>query len=388
MFGKRIKLFELLGFEVKIDISWLIIAVLITWTLAQGVFPHYYKNLSTQTYWWMGILGALGLFASIIFHELCHSLVARRFGLPMKGITLFIFGGVAEMHEEPPSAKAEFFMAIAGPLSSIFIGIVFYGIHLLGKTGGLPISVTGIFNYLMFINFVLAGFNLLPAFPLDGGRVLRSALWNWKGDLRWSTRVASWIGSGFGFVLIFTGIINIIRGAFIGGIWWVFIGLFLRSASQMSYQRVLMQRTLEGEPVERFMNSNPVTVSPSISVRELVEDYIYRHHYKMFPVVEEDSDELVGCITTKEVKEISKDEWDDYTVNDLLKECSPDNTVSPDEDAKNALANINKTGNSRLMVVKDEKLVGIITLKDLLDFLSLKLDLEKEEMEKRVKSKV
>jgi len=386
MFGKRIKLFELLGFEVKIDISWIIIAALITWTLAQGVFPHYYKNLSSQTYLWMGILGALGLFASIIFHELCHSLVARRFGLPIKGITLFIFGGVAEMEDEPPSAKAEFFMAIAGPLASILLGVLFYGIYFLSKIGGWAISITGVFRYIGFINFLLAGFNLLPAFPLDGGRVLRSALWSWKGSLRWSTRIASWIGSGFGFVLIFLGIVNVIRGAFIGGIWWIFIGVFLRNASQMSYQKMLMKKTLEGEPVRRFMNTEYVTAPANISIKELVEDYIYKHHFKMFPVVEDDK--LIGCITTKEIKEISKNEWDEYQVKNLLKECSPDNTVSPDEDAKNVLSDINRTGNSRLMVVEDEKLVGIITLKDLLDFLSLKLDLEKEELEKRVKNKM
>lgn len=377
MFGKRITLFKILDFEVHIDISWIIIAMLVTFSLAKHWFPSEYKGLSTETYWVMGVCGALGLFVSIIFHELCHSLVARRFDLPMKGITLFVFGGVAEMEEEPPNAKAEFFMAIAGPLASIFIGIVFYGIHILGKAGGLPDSVSGVFSYLGLINFILAVFNLLPAFPLDGGRVLRSALWNWKGNLRWSTRIASRIGSGFGYLLIFLGVFNvIIRGNFIG-IWQFFIGLFLRNASRMSYRRVLMRHTFEGKPMRNFMQSEPVTVSPTISIKELVENYIYRHHFKMFPVVKEDG-KLIGCITTGEVKEISKNEWDDYTVKDLLKECSPDNTVAPDDDASEVLSTMKQTKNSRLMIVKDGKLVGIITLKDLLQHLSLKLDLEKK----------
>ena len=181
MFGKRITLFKLFGFSVRIDISWLIIVILITWSLALGLFPHYYKDLSKTTYWLMGATGALGLFVSIIFHELCHSLVARRYGLPIKGITLFIFGGVAEMEEAPPSAKAEFMMAIAGPISSVLLGVVLYGILTLGKGSGWPDPVNGVIGYLAAINCILAGFNLLPAFPLDGGRMLRSALWGWKG---------------------------------------------------------------------------------------------------------------------------------------------------------------------------------------------------------------
>jgi Zn-dependent protease len=175
MFGKSIRLFSLFGFDVKIDISWLVLAFLITWSLAQGLFPYYFKDLSSSTYWWMGIFGAAGLFFSIIFHELSHSLIARNFGLPIKGITLFVFGGVAHMEEEPPSAKAEFLMAIAGPVSSVVLGLIFFTLRTVGRSIW-PVSVTGVFGYLAFINWILAGFNLLPAFPLDGGRVLRSLL--------------------------------------------------------------------------------------------------------------------------------------------------------------------------------------------------------------------
>jgi Zn-dependent protease len=195
MFGKRITLFKLFGFEVRVDLSWLIIAFLIVWSLAQGFFPYQHKGLSSTTYLWMGIVGALGLFASIVFHELWHSLIARRVGLHMKGITLFVFGGVAEMDEEPPNAKAEFLMAIAGPLSSIVLGFIFYVFYSTFK--GLPVPVEGVVRYLALINWILAGFNLLPAYPLDGGRVLRSALWFWKGDLRWATRIASQSGSAY-----------------------------------------------------------------------------------------------------------------------------------------------------------------------------------------------
>jgi len=375
MFGKRIKLFKLLGFEVRIDWSWIIIAILIAWSLSKGVFPSYYKNLPAQTYWWMGIIGALGLFLSIIAHEFSHSLVARKYGLPMKGITLFIFGGVAEMDEEPASAKVEFLMAIAGPISSIVIALIFYGIHALGKQGGLSVPVNGVIGYLAMINALLAGFNLLPAFPLDGGRVLRSILWGVKKNLRWATYISSRIGSGFGILLIILGVIQVFRGNFVGGMWWFLIGMFLQGAAKASYQQLITRKALEGEPIRRFMKTDPVTVSPTVSLEQLVEDYVYKYHFKMFPVVE-DSDRLLGCITTKQVKEIPREDWNRKTVGEVASQCSPENTIEPQADAMKAISIMNRTGNSRLMVVEGGHLVGIIALKDLLELLSLKVELE------------
>ena len=375
MFGKRIKLFKLLGFEVRIDLSWIIIALLITWSLSKGLFPAYYKNLSTQTYWWMGIIGALGLFLSIIAHEFSHSLVARKYGIPMKGITLFIFGGVAEMDEEPPSPKVEFMMAIAGPLSSILIALIFYGIHAIGKQGGLAEPINGVVGYLGWINAILAGFNLLPAFPLDGGRILRSILWGAKKNLRWATYISSRIGSGFGIFFIILGVIQVFRGNFVGGMWWFLIGMFLHGAAKASYQQLITRKALEGEPIRRFMKTDPVTVSPSISLERLVEDYIYKYHFKMFPVVE-DSVKLLGCVTTKQVKEIPREDWGRKTVGEFAAQCSPENSIEPQADAMRALSIMNQTGNSRLMVVEKGRLVGIIALKDLLELLSLKVELE------------
>jgi Zn-dependent protease/CBS domain-containing protein len=376
MFGKRIKLFKLLGFQVNIDLSWIIIAVLITWSLAAGLFPYLYPDLERETYWLMGAVGALGLFISIVAHEFCHSLVARKFGMPMKGITLFIFGGVAEMGDEPPTAKAEFAMAIVGPLSSIAIAIIFYLIHRAGVAGGWDTPVNGVIYYIAYINGILAAFNLLPAFPLDGGRVLRSILWGVKGNLRWATRVSSAIGSAFGIGLIVLGIFQFIYGNIIGGLWMFLIGMFLKSAAQMSYQQLLVRKALEGEKVSRFMNTNPLTVQESITVGQLVEDYIYKHHYKMFPVMS--GDKLVGCITTRQVKEIPREAWSRETIREAASQCSPENSISPDTDAIKALAMMNQSGVSRLLVVQDGRLVGIVTLKDLLDFFSLKVELEEQ----------
>lgn len=374
MFGKRIRLFNLLGFEVNIDFSWIIIALLIAWSLSTGLFPFHYEHLSTRTYWLMGIGGAIGLFLSIIVHEFAHSMVARRYGLPMKGITLFIFGGVAEMEEEPPNAKAEFLMAIAGPLSSIVISGFFYLVYLAGKQS-LPQGAIGVIGYLAAINMILAIFNMVPAFPLDGGRVLRSILWGIRKNLNWATKIASNIGAGFGILLIVIGVFRVLTGNFVGGMWGFLIGLFLHNAAKMSYQRLVTLRALQGEPVSRFMQSEPVTVSPDITVYELVNDYIYKYHYKMFPVVR-DGNQLSGCVSTSQIKGISKKEWPIKKVGEIAQGCSPENTIGPDRDATEALAMMNRNNLSRLMVVDKNRLMGIITLKDMLQFLSLKIELE------------
>jgi len=375
MFGKSVRLFKLLGFSVKIDISWLILALLITWSLAKGLFPTYFENLPTATYWWMGVAGAIGLFFSIVFHELSHSLVARNYGIPIRGITLFIFGGVAEMHEEPQTPKSELLMAIAGPISSLVLGGVFYGVHLIGKHTMWGEPVHGVLIYLAIINLILAGFNMLPAFPLDGGRVLRSILWSWKDSLRWATRISSQIGSAFGVILIILGAINFFSGNVIGGVWWFLIGLFMRSASQMSYQQLIIRKALEGETIERFMKKNPVTVPPSLSLYELVENFIYKYHFKIFPVVKQA--ELLGCVKSKQLKEIPREEWKKQTVGDIVEKCSADNTIAVDTDAVKALSAMKRSSNSRIMVVdKNNKLAGILSLKDLMEFLSLKIELE------------
>ncbi|MGD2079669.1 MAG: site-2 protease family protein [Nitrospirota bacterium] len=374
MFGRRITLFKLLGFEVKVDVSWLVIAVLISWTLAQGLFPHYFEGLSNRAYWFMGIAGALGLFLSIIFHELCHSLVARRYGLPMTGITLFIFGGVAEMSEEPQSPKAEFMMAIAGPASSVLLGALMYAAHFLALGLDVPVYVSGVLWYLALINVLLAAFNMLPAFPLDGGRVLRSALWWWKKNLKWATRTASQAGSLFGLILIVLGLMSVLTGNLIGGIWWFLIGMFLRNAAQSSYRQVLLRKALEGEPVRKLMIENPVTVSPSTSLEELAESYFMKYHYKMFPVVE--NGRLLGCISMEQAKEIPRDRWGERRVGDLAEGCSGENTIPPESDVMEALSAMNRRGKSRLMVVEDGRLLGIITTRDIMRHFSVKLELE------------
>ncbi len=339
MFGKRVKIFKLLGFEVRLDLSWFLIAIFITWSLSVGLFPYFYKDLSPQTYWFMGIAGTLGLFLSIVIHEFAHSLVARHYGMPMKGITLFIFGGVAEMGDEPNSPKVEFLMAIAGPVTSILLALFFTA--LAAWTRNLDTPVFGVLQYLGGINGILAAFNLVPAFPLDGGRILRSILWGIGHNLRWATRVSSKIGYFFAVILICLGFLQVIQGNFIGGVWWILIGFFLQNAAKMSYQQLLAREVLQGEPVRRFMQGNPTVVSPSLTIKQLVEDYIYTYHYKMFPVVSDGK--LQGCISTQQVKSIPREDWDSHTVAEFSNSCDAENSISPDTDALKALEIMNRT---------------------------------------------
>ncbi|UCB44458.1 MAG: site-2 protease family protein [Spirochaetota bacterium] len=374
MITKKAALFSIFGFKVSLDLSWFFLLILVSWSLARGFFPQQYSGLSILVYWIMGVSSALLLFASIVIHEVSHSLVARRYGIPIRGITLFIFGGVAQIEDEPPSPQAEFSMAIVGPLTSIVLALILFGLSKLLETLNAPVPFSAVLRYLSYINGALAIFNIIPAFPLDGGRVLRSAIWNRKQNLLSATRISSRIGSVFGFVLIFLGLLFILRRSFIGGMWWFLIGIFLSNAARSSYQQVLMRNALKGQKVSRFMQKDIVVVPPEISIEKLVDEYIYKHHFKMFPVVTKAK--LIGCVTTKLLKSVPRSEWNKRTVGDITEACTPENTVSPETDAIRVLGIMRQTGSSRLLVVHKGKLVGIITLKDLIDFIALKIELE------------
>jgi len=374
MFGRRFDLITVLGVTLRVDSSWLVVAALFSWLLSNS-FAIGYADLSTTTHWIMGLTGVLGLFASVVLHEFGHAIMARQVGLSIRGITLFFFGGVAEMDSEPPSPVAEFLVAVAGPAVSFLLAIGCFLAY--GLFWGVAVSsaVLGVVEYLGLINLALLIFNLVPAFPLDGGRVLRSVLWYWKRDLRWATSIASRIGRGFGTLLIAFGIFEIIaRQDFVGGLWKCLIGMFLRNAAQISYRQVLLRRNLEGERVRRFMKTDLVVVPRAISVADLVQDYVYKYHLKLFPVV--DNDRLVGCVTTEQIKGLPQSEWPRQSVGTIAVPCSPANTISPDTDATTAMAMMSRSGASRLLVVEEGRLVGTITLEDLLEFLSLKVELE------------
>ncbi len=374
MFGKAVTLFELFGFKVKIDFTWLFLALLITWSLAVAYFPITLEGYATETYWWMGIAGMIGLFISLVFHEMSHSLVARVYGLEISGITLFVFGGVAEMTEEPSSPSAEFFMAIAGPLASLLLSGIFLLLATLISTLTLAAPAEAVLRYLALLNLVLAVFNMLPGFPLDGGRVLRAFLWWRWNDLRRATRMAAQIGGGAGWVLIGLGILSAFTGNLIMGIWWFLLGLFLRGAAANAYFQVQTRQTLAGESVRRFMVHDLITVPGNLSVAEFVEDYVYVHLHDMFPVVQDSR--LIGSVSLRQVQGVPRENWAGTRLRDIAEPAGHNNTVDVETDAMDALKKMRQNGASRLLVTSDGALVGILTLKDLMRFLSIKLDFE------------
>jgi Zn-dependent protease/CBS domain-containing protein len=374
MFGKRFNFLTVAGIKIGVDFSWLFIALLLSWSLAAGYFPYYYPKFSPGTYWAMGIMGMLGLFVCIILHELGHAMVAKHFKLPITQITLFIFGGVAEIKKEPQSPKVEFLMAIAGPIVSIVLSAILYLLTLLGKHSQWPIPITAVTGYLALINIILAAFNLIPAFPLDGGRILRSLLWWIKKDSGWATRVTSRMGSGFGLILIFLGIFSLITGNFIAGVWFVILGLFLQKAAAMSRSQHYISHELRGEKVQKFMTKNPISVSPDLTIQEFVDDYVYQSYHHLYPVTEKEH--LVGYISLKEVKTIPPETWKKILIKEVMVPSSEFKTISPEMSALEALDLMHQTHLPVLLVVKGKQLMGILTSQDLFKLISIKLELE------------
>ncbi len=383
MFGKRWQLFRLLGIPVSLDASWLIILALLTLSLASGFpallhefFPGTPREVAPWEYWVMGLVTALAFFACILLHELGHAVVARARGMPIRGITLFMFGGVAELGEEPVSAGTEFLMAIAGPLVSVVLAVVFGVLAVVGYHGAWPHPVVIVLGYLAAINGLVLAFNLIPAFPLDGGRVLRSILWGTTGNLRRATYWASLAGQAFAWLLIGWGIVQFFAGNWLGGVWIGLIGMFLNSAAQSGYQQVLIRQALQGEPVRRFMNPNPIAVPPSVDLNSWVEDYVYRYHHRAFPVATDGR--LEGIITTQALGRFPRGEWAAHTVGEVMASDLRAVTITPDTDALEALSKMQRTGTSRLLVAAGDRLLGLVSLKDLLHFLNLKLELEED----------
>ncbi|MCD6654161.1 MAG: site-2 protease family protein [Sulfurovum sp.] len=374
MLKNKITLLKLFGFNVRIDSSWIIILFLVIWSLAEGFFPARFTELDEQTYWMMAIAGAMGLFASIIIHEFSHAFIARKYGLKIQNITLFVFGGVAEMKDEPQNPKVEFLMAIAGPIASLLLSVLFSTLHTVGDATGLPIPIIGVLGYLGTINMLLAIFNMLPAFPTDGGRILRSFLWWKKKDIRWATQMASRISLFFAVSIIFIGFVNMIASNVIGGLWWILIGSFLFSAANASYHSLLIKQSFSGKSVRHFMNPSPVTVPYGITLKELVDTYLSHYPHKMYPVTKEDS--IVGMITIADIKAVPQEGRTQYTAGGVMHPKNTNNSVSIDTAVNDALVKMNATGASRLLVTENSKAVGIITLKDLLEFIALKMELE------------
>ena len=381
MLSTRWRLFRMMGIPVYIHPSWLIILALLSVTVA-GLLPdlvhRVYPGAENQTpawgYWIVGFLAAMAFFVCIVLHEFGHAIAARNQGMPTRGITLFLFGGVAELGEEPPSPSAEFIMAIAGPVVSVVLALFLGGLAAIGYYAAWPPLIVIALGYLSAINFMVLIFNLIPAFPLDGGRVLRSILWGASGSLRKATWWAAGAGRVFSWILIGWGVLQFFAGNPWGGLWMGLIGLFLNQAANSSYSQVVLRQALEGEPIRRFMNPEPIAVAPTVSLREWVDDYVYRYHRKAFPVV--NNGRLQGYIQTQDLARVPREEWDIRTVADEMRTDLAAISVPSNGDALSAFKQMQRTGLSRLLVVDDGGLVGIVSIKDLLRLLSLKMELE------------
>ena len=373
MAARRWTLLRLFGFEIRFDLTWLILFALVIWTLSAGYFPEAYGHLSQGTYLWMAVIGAIGLIASIVIHELSHSLVARRFGMRISGITLFAFGGAAELEDEPPTAWAEFLMAAAGPAMSLVLALVFWLIA--GALAGTaPTPFVAVVRYLAGINVILAIFNCVPAFPLDGGRMLRAALWGWRGDVRWATRIASNLGGAFGVGLIVLGIVTALGGNLVGGMWYALIGLFVRAAAASAYQQLVTREVLGHVSLASLMTRDPVTASPETSIADLVDHYFLARNLKLVPVVANGA--VVGVVDVRAAKAVPRQEWESRRIADIMTPLSPESTIQLGADAAAALAQMQRTAQTRLLVMDGTRLAGILSLSDILRMIGLRLDLD------------
>ncbi|MFQ5623289.1 MAG: site-2 protease family protein [Paracoccaceae bacterium] len=370
MFRNAIPLFRILGFEIRVDPSWLLIAALIVWSLSSQYFPASLPGRDSGVYFGLGVLAMFGLFGSLLLHELSHSLVARRFGLKVGGITLFIFGGVAELTEEPHDARSEFQIAIAGPLASFALAFLFnlLAAAFAGEAGS-PAALA-FFSYLGFINLVLAIFNLVPAFPMDGGRVLRAALWWRSGDLQAATRTSSRLGTLFGVFLMVYGLMRVFSGGGIGALWMILIGFFVFNASTSSYQSLRLKTVMKDHRIGELMTTDPVCADPDMPLDRLVHDVMLARNVSFLPVVA--NGVLLGYVDHRQVNGVARGDWPRTTVHDVMVPVDDANTLSPDRPTAEVVEILNRTGRRKYLVADGRRLLGVVSLSDLLAYFALR----------------
>lgn len=348
------------GIRIGINWSWLIVFALIVWSLAAAVFPSQNPGLSDAEYVAMAVAAALLFFASLLLHELGHALQAKRDGLEIEGINLWLFGGVAQFKGGFPSAGAEFRIAIAGPLVSLVLGVLFV---LVAALAGLPNAVDGVVAWLGFTNLILLAFNLLPALPLDGGRVLRSALWYFRGDLPWATWLASAVGRGFGFLFIGLGLFMLIAEGTFSGAWLAFIGWFLLQAATGEARYVATKQALDGLLVRDLMSRQPVTVDADLTLGQFMDDVAWSRRYTTYPVLERGRP--IGLLAFRAVASVPHDEWNTSRVRDAMVPRDEVPLLDQAEPAIDALAELSASDVHRGLVVKGGDLVGLLSITDL-----------------------
>jgi Zn-dependent protease/predicted transcriptional regulator len=364
--GNALTLFRVAGIPVRVHVSWLVIYGLLAWSLSVGYFPHVLPDMHVRTHWVSGLVAALLLFVSVFVHELSHSVVARSRGLPVKAITLHIFGGVSELEREPDSPGLEFWMALAGPFTSFVLGGLAFAAAVLMEVRP---ALAAILRYLAVVNVMVGLFNLVPGFPLDGGRILRAALWRARGNLEWATRMASRAGSTFGLILMGLGVLRGLTGEFLGGLWFVLIGLFLRQAAEGSYRQLVLRRALGPLAVRDVMTREVVHMPPDLSVARAVSDYFWQHHVTSFPVV--DGGRVVGLLSMRGVGGVPQDRWETTLVRDVMLPLTDALSAAPGDRVPAALDKLARNGLGRLAVLEHGQLAGYLSLKDVMHVLTV-----------------
>lgn len=375
--ARGIKLVKVLGIQISIDYSWFIIFVIFAWSLAYGYFPMSQPGLGKGAYLFMGVISALLLFVCVLIHEISHSYTSNKLGLEVKEITLFIFGGVAQLTKEPDDAIVELKIAIAGPLASAVLAVIFYTLARVINSASFPLT-HAIVSYLGLINLVLLIFNMIPGFPLDGGRVFRAIWWARTGDMNKATKIASQIGKGFAAFLIIWGFFSIFTGNFTGGLWSVLIGVFVQQAAESGYQQVLMKKTLEGVKVRDLMSRNVVTVQEEMSILDAVEKYFFKYHYISFPVTS--NRRVVGLLSLYNVRTVEKERWETTLVRDVMHRLGPEDILSPDDNAMDVFTKMTGDNGGRYPVLDKGELVGIISRRDIMKMMEFKAGLQSQDI--------
>lgn len=372
--GKAFNLGKLFGIQFRLHFSWFIIFGIVTFSLAWQFFPAVSPGGNAVTYWIVGIVTSLLFFASLLTHELAHSLVGRANGIQIKSITLFIFGGVAQMTRDVSRHDAELKMAAAGPLTSLVIGGLFFGIHFAFRS---LVPAVGLMTlWLGEVNLMLAAFNLIPGFPLDGGRVFRSLLWRFSGNFRRSTRIATTVGRGVAYVFIGGGILLtfFVRGQWFNGLWLVFIGWFLDSAAASSYHQALWRVGLQDLNALQVMSRECPVVAPDVTLGKLVQEQVLTRGQRCFMVAE--GPELKGILTLENIKSAPRSAWDVTRVTSMLTPLERVPTVPPEQGALSVLEMMDDTGVGQVLVVQEEGSVrGLISRDNLIGLMRVRSDL-------------
>ncbi|OGN99428.1 MAG: hypothetical protein A2Y89_07280 [Chloroflexi bacterium RBG_13_51_18] len=356
-----LKLFRIFGITIGIHYTWIFALIFFSWTLAMVYFPVSYPGWSTAVYWITGIIAALLIFVSVLLHELAHSLVANARGIPVHSITLFLLGGASNMEEEPQKPAAEFAMAIVGPVTSLVLAVIFWGFSRIPADTTTPLA--GILSYMAIINMYLGIFNLLPGFPLDGGRVLRSIIWGSTGSLTRATDIAGRVGQIFGWAFIGLGIYLMISVSFISGLWIAFIGWFLNSSADASRKEITLRERLSHVKVRELMRREINTISPETTVDQLVREIFRKQQGRAVPVCKDDK--LVGIVTITDIKKTSQDKWMETPVSRIMT-TEPLYTVSPEDNLNVALVMIAKNDINQVLINDNDKCGGLLSRADII----------------------